>query len=63
MCVTVYLDLEHADFVGHVNVVPDTEVVPALCHHHVTQRHPLHIGAVVEQRAVCLVLHVIQMEL
>ena len=45
----VHLDLKHADFVGHVNVVPDTEVVPALGHHHITQRHPLHVGAVVEQ--------------
>ncbi len=58
-----HLDLEHADFVWHVNVVPYAEVGPALCHHHVTLRDPLHVGAVVEQGAARLCLNIVQMQL
>lgn len=57
------LDLEHADLVRHVNVIPDAEVCPALSYHHVALWDPLDIGTIVEQGTAGLRLHIIQVQL
>ena len=58
-----YFQREHGDLVWHVNVVPDTEVATVLSNHDVTEGHPLHIGAVAEQRDTLLALKVIEVKL
>lgn len=45
------------------DTVPHTEVCPALSHHNVTARHPLHVLAKTQQAAALLALQVIQMQL
>lgn len=37
-----------------VDAVPDTQVAPALRHHHITARHPLHVLTEAEQAAALL---------
>ena len=39
-----HFDGEGGDLVWVVNVVPDAETALVLCHHHITQGHPLHGG-------------------
>lgn len=44
-----HLEGERGHFLRHLNVVPDTEVASVLSYHHIAQRDPLHVGAVVEE--------------
>ena len=46
-----YLDLKHSDPLWSVNVVPDAEGVPVLGNNHIASGHPLHVGAVAQDRA------------
>mmetsp|Transcript_1801 Transcript_1801/g.5370 ORF Transcript_1801/g.5370 Transcript_1801/m.5370 type:complete len:438 (+) Transcript_1801:3103-4416(+) len=59
----VAADLVHRDLVRRVDVVPDTERAAVLRHDHVRVGHPLHVGAVVQERRALLRLDFVQVEL
>mmetsp|Transcript_44375 Transcript_44375/g.105772 ORF Transcript_44375/g.105772 Transcript_44375/m.105772 type:complete len:460 (-) Transcript_44375:1730-3109(-) len=58
----VALDLEDGHALGRVDRVPDAEVVAVLRHYHVAVRHPLDVGAEVEERRARLRDNVEQVE-
>lgn len=60
---TCPFNADHIPFVGNIlndhlvgvfNVVPHAQIAPVLRHHHVTQRHPLHLTALVQERSLRL---------
>ena len=57
------LDREHGDPLRSVDVVPHTQVASVLPHHHITTRHPLYIGAVVEDGGARLARYVVHVKL
>ena len=48
------LDWKHCNFLGRIDIVPDTEVSAVLTDDNVTKRHPLHVGAIVENSGALL---------
>ena len=63
VCPPTYPEGEHGDSLGAVDVVPHTQAIPVLGHHHVAARHPLHIGAEAQHRGFLPALNVVQMQL
>lgn len=56
-------DVDSGLLVWCIDAVPDTQSVPALCHHHITAGNPLHIATVGQQGDTLLVAYVVQVQL